>query len=172
VAVSVSSHQLSHADFVGTVEDAIRTSRARGCDLVLEVTETALLRDVEQTVAKLASLRQLGVRVALDDFGTGYSLMSALRSLPIAYLKIDARFVQRIGESEGDTGIVRAIIALGHNLGFQVVAEGIETAAQLAFLVAERCDVGQGSYLEGGLAGPSLTDWLRPTWSGRRNASA
>jgi EAL domain-containing protein (putative c-di-GMP-specific phosphodiesterase class I) len=132
--------------------------------LTVEVNEMTLMRNPGEIMEKLARLRQHGIRVTLDDFGTGYSSMSYLRNLPVDCLKIDACFVAGMGgpgnDHKNDHKIVRAIIALGHSLGLQVIAEGVETAEQLAVLEAEGCDLAQGRYLTPPLSATALAQHL------------
>ena len=112
--------------------------------LVLEITETALMLDPDASTRRLHQLRSCGVRVSIDDFGTGYSSLAYLKNLPADELKIDKSFVQNIDHSEKDRRLVESIIQLGHAMGLEVVAEGIETEEMRQALVAMGCDVGQG----------------------------
>ena len=116
--------------------------------LEIELTESAVMHDAEQFVAMLNELNDLGVQIAIDDFGTGYSSLSYLKRFPVDRLKVDRSFVQDIATDSDDATIVRTIIALGHNLGLKVVAEGVETEQQLQFLRENNCDELQG-YLYG-----------------------
>ena len=117
-----------------------------GDHLVLELTESGLMRDTANTMAVLQTLKKLGVQVAIDDFGTGYSSLSYLRRFPIDTLKIDQSFVQDIRAGQGDALLVSTIIAMGRSLNLQVVAEGIETTEQLVYLQSQQCVEGQGFY--------------------------
>ena len=150
VSVNVSSHQLYDGHFVSDVETSLRESGLPPSSLVLELTESSLLSDTSRVHHRLATLRELGVRVAIDDFGTGYSSLSYLRTFPIDFLKIDRSFVNELGGASNDQGraLVRSIISIGHNLNLLVIAEGIEQASQLEELLAAGCDFGQG-YLFG-----------------------
>ncbi len=148
LSVNVSSRQFHQADFV---DDVLGTLRAAGADprrLVLEVTETVFLGDLDATATRLHALRAHGVRVSLDDFGTGYSSLAYLRSLEIDEIKIDQSFVRRMLSDRGSDAIVRAVIALSASLGLRTVAEGVETAEQRAHLLELGCDLLQG-YLIG-----------------------
>ena len=116
-----------------------------GC-LILEITETALFQDVQRAAAALHTLKRRGVRLAIDDFGTGYSSLSYLRQFEVDILKIDREFVHNIANRSNDAALVNAIIAMAHNLGIQVVAEGVETTEQQQLLEAWDCDVLQGFY--------------------------
>ena len=125
------------------VRDAIAAAGIEPETLELEITESAAMSDVTLTVAVLASLRAVGVRLSIDDFGTGYSSLSYLRKFDIDAIKIDKSFVDDIGDANADA-ICDAIIRLGHSLGKKIIAEGVETRAQLEFLCSRRCEEAQG----------------------------
>jgi PAS domain S-box-containing protein len=144
VAVNVSSRQLRRADLPETVARALSEFDVPPTDLELEITESALLGDEPEILEILESLKRLGVRVALDDFGTGYSSLSHLARFPIDTLKIDRSFVREIGRESQSGAIIAAVVAMAHRLGLEVVAEGVETAEQEAFLRDEGCDALQG----------------------------
>jgi diguanylate cyclase (GGDEF)-like protein len=148
VAVNLSTLALHAGDVPARVEDLMRRWGIRAGDLTLEVTESALMEDPERALEILCRLREIGTRVSIDDFGTGYSSLAYLKALPVDELKIDKAFVMHLHEDERDAKIVRSTIELAHGLGLKVVAEGVETEAQLAALAAFGCDVGQG-YLFG-----------------------
>src|SRR5207237_6825959 len=114
--------------------------------LTLEITESVLLDDVDRTLATLAALKELGVRLAIDDFGTGYSSLGQLRHLPVDEIKIDRAFVDDVGHAPGASALARTVIALGATLGLRTVAEGVEHPAQVAALAAMGCDVAQGHH--------------------------
>ncbi len=116
--------------------------------LALELTESIVMRDVDQTVATLDALKRRGVRISIDDFGTGYSSLGYLKRFPIDVLKVDGTFTKGIAHNINDAAITRAIISMARNLRLEVVAEGVEDAAQVAFLQAEDCHLMQG-YLFG-----------------------
>ena len=116
--------------------------------LELEITEGVLVENFSRAASVLRGLKALGVRVALDDFGTGYSSLSYLQSFPLDRIKIDRTFISGLEKTEGSLAIVRAVIGLAHGLGLPVLAEGVETTAQLAILAREACDDAQG-YLIG-----------------------
>ena len=120
--------------------------------LELEITETALVRDKNRALATLRQLKNLGVRIAMDDFGTGYSSLSNLRAFPFDKIKIDGSFIRSVDSNEEAATIVRAVLGLGRGLGLPVLAEGVETTGELAFLAAELCLEGQGYLL--GRPGP------------------
>jgi EAL domain-containing protein (putative c-di-GMP-specific phosphodiesterase class I) len=126
----------------------------------LEITESAVMTDVESTITRLHELRSLGVRLAVDDFGTGYSSFSWLRQLPVDVLKIDKEFVEELGHREQSGFLVATIIDLAHNLGLRTVAEGIEGSAQLERLRDMRCDLGQGFHVGRPMAAEAVVDLL------------
>ncbi|WP_172116733.1 putative bifunctional diguanylate cyclase/phosphodiesterase [Halomonas hibernica] len=144
VAINVSARQLNQGDFVDTIKRVISQTGARADRLRLELTESMLQDNVGSTIVKMDALRLLGVRFSLDDFGTGYSSLSYLKRLPLDVLKIDKSFVDDIFADPGDAAIVRTIIALARSLDIDVVAEGVETAEQLEWLLDHGCVLFQG----------------------------
>ncbi|MET0660365.1 MAG: EAL domain-containing protein [Steroidobacteraceae bacterium] len=146
MSVNVSARQFRQEHFIQTIADILRTTGLDARYLEIELTESAVMHDAEQFIAMLAQLKQLGVSIAVDDFGTGYSSLSYLKRFPVDRLKVDRSFVLDIASDVDDAAIVRAIIALGHNLGLKVVAEGVETREQLEFLRTNQCDELQGYY--------------------------
>jgi diguanylate cyclase (GGDEF)-like protein len=155
--VNLSTRQIENADIVGDVCTALAESRLRPDRLQLEVTETAMLHDVEQAAAVLHSLKSIGVGIAIDDFGTGFSSLSYLRQLPIDMLKIAKPIVDVICESESDAAFVKGIVELGHVVGLRVVAEGVEQVEQYARLVEMGCDFVQGFYYASSLDRAEVT---------------
>jgi EAL domain-containing protein (putative c-di-GMP-specific phosphodiesterase class I) len=151
VAVNVSPRQLDTEGFAGTVKDALEESSLPAGLLCLELTETALMRDMDAVIQELRALRTLGVRLAMDDFGTGYSCLAYLRRFPLTALKIDRAFVAECDRSGSDLAIVRAVIDLAGALSLEVVAEGIERAGQLDTLIGLGCRRFQGYLLHGPL---------------------
>ncbi|QYJ15822.1 hypothetical protein Rxycam_01650 [Rubrobacter xylanophilus DSM 9941] len=146
VSVNVSARQLKTPDFAEEVERILHQARLEPCGLVLEVTESAAMDEPGEAAEVLRGLRELGVGLALDDFGTGYSSLSHLRRLPVSFLKIDRSFVEGLG-GEADSGVlVGGVIALSRELGFEPVAEGVETPGQLERLLELGCELGQGYY--------------------------
>ncbi|MFA7605660.1 MAG: EAL domain-containing protein [Rhodocyclaceae bacterium] len=148
VAINVSARQFRSVDFVDRVALALRHSEADPAGIKLELTESVVLENFDDSIAKMHALRGLGVGLAIDDFGTGYSSLTYLKRLPVDQIKIDASFVRDLPEDQNDAVIVRAIIAMAASLSLDVVAEGVETAEQLDFLRHEGCPVMQG-YLFG-----------------------
>ncbi|MDG4582807.1 MAG: EAL domain-containing protein [Candidatus Competibacter sp.] len=147
MAVNLSPRQFLRPGLVDLVATVLReTGLEAGC-LDLEITEGLLMRDVEGNIATLRQLKTMGVRLSIDDFGTGYSSLSYLKRFPIDQLKIDQSFVRDVVTDQDDTAIVLAVIAMAHSMQLEVVAEGVETKEQLAFLRANQCDVMQGYYL-------------------------
>ena len=146
IAVNTSALEFRARDFLKDMRAILEETRLEPRYLVLELTESVLMRDAESTDAVLHALAYLGVKLAVDDFGTGYSSLSYLSKFPIDTLKIDQSFINRMGSSPNDASIVRAMISLGKNLKQRVLAEGIETQEQNAFLLAQQCDEGQGDY--------------------------
>jgi diguanylate cyclase (GGDEF)-like protein/PAS domain S-box-containing protein len=145
IAVNVSSRQFHQADFVDQVKAVLAATGADPHRLKLEVTESLLLHDIEDVVARMVQLRAEGVSFALDDFGTGYSSLYYLKRLPLAQLKIDQSFVRDVLTDANDAAIARTVIALGQNLGLAVIAEGVETAGQRDFLMLHGCHAFQGN---------------------------
>ncbi|OYU33057.1 MAG: hypothetical protein CFE39_00420 [Comamonadaceae bacterium PBBC2] len=148
LAVNVSARQFRQQDFVSYVLDLIQYTGANPRRLKLELTESMLVKDVEDTIAKMTALKVEGIGFSLDDFGTGYSSLSYLKRLPLDQLKIDQSFVRDLMTDPNDAAIARTVIALGHSLGLNVIAEGVETAEQRRFLAEQGCDAYQG-YLFG-----------------------
>ncbi|MDR7376009.1 diguanylate cyclase (GGDEF)-like protein/PAS domain S-box-containing protein [Rhodoferax ferrireducens] len=146
VAVNVSAAQFSKANFASTVRTALDSTGANPSLLKLELTESMLMQDVEEVIAKMNEIKAYGVRLALDDFGTGYSSLSYLKRLPLSQLKIDKSFVRDLLTDSSDAIIARTIVALGHSLGLRVVAEGVENIGQHDFLADIGCDAYQGYY--------------------------
>ena len=146
VAVNISSLEFRHKDFLAAVRAILAETRLDPRYLELEVTESVLMQDVESTAAVLRALKSIGVLLAIDDFGTGYSSLNCLRQFPIDTLKIDQTFVRDSTTDPDAAAIVSAVISLARNLRLRVIAEGVETREQLAFLKARLCDEGQGHF--------------------------
>ena len=144
LSVNVSVHQFRQPDFVEHVQSALEHSGVRSQRLKLELTESTLVHDIEDIVAKMHAIRALGVGFSLDDFGTGYSSLNYLKRLPLDQLKIDQSFVRDVLTDASDASIARMVISLGKSLGFNVIAEGVETQGQREFLVNNDCHTFQG----------------------------
>jgi EAL domain-containing protein (putative c-di-GMP-specific phosphodiesterase class I) len=148
LAVNVSVRQFRQTEFVAEVRRVLRDSGARPSHLKLELTESMVLDNVEDTIDKMRELKLLGVSFSMDDFGTGYSSLQYLKQLPLDQIKIDQSFVRDIMSSSNDATIVQTIIAMGESMGLDVIAEGVETEVQREFLDRHRCHAFQG-YLFG-----------------------
>lgn len=161
MAVNLSTVQLHHAELPRMVNNLLQVYRLPARSLELEVTETGLMEDITTAAQHLLSLRRAGALIAIDDFGTGYSSLSYLKSLPLDKIKIDRSFVQDVLEDEDDATIVRAIIQLGKSLGMQVIAEGVETTEQEAYIIANGCNEGQGYLYSKPLPAREVTLYLK-----------
>ncbi|MDY7567712.1 EAL domain-containing protein [Pseudomonas sp. RTC3] len=161
VAINLSPKQFSDPDLVSSIASILKEERLPAPLLELELTEGLLLEATEDTRQQLDSLKSLGLTLAMDDFGTGYSSLSYLKKFPIDVIKIDRSFIRDIPDNQDDMEITSAVIAMAHNLKLTVVAEGVETAEQLAFLRRHRCDVGQGYLFDRPIPGLELIDKLR-----------
>lgn len=146
IAVNTSALEFRAPDFVDNIRATLAETGLKATCLELELTESVLMRDAEATNNMLHALAELGIKLTVDDFGTGYSSLSYLRRFPIDTLKIDQSFVQRVTSNPSDASLVSAVINMGKSLHQRVMAEGVETAEQHAFLLAEQCDEGQGYY--------------------------
>ena len=161
VAINLSPKQFSDPDLVASIATILAEEGLPADLLELELTEGLLLEATEDTRLQLDQLKSLGLTLAMDDFGTGYSSLSYLKKIPIDIIKIDRSFIHEIPDNQDDMEITSAVIAMAHNLKLKVVAEGIETAEQLAFLRRHRCDVGQGYLFDRPIPGSELMEKLR-----------
>ena len=161
MAVNVSASQFQQRDFVADVLAVINKTGVDPHGVKLEITESLMMTDIDQTIDKIAEIKARGVRFSLDDFGTGYSSLSSLKRLPLDQIKIDRSFVQDVLEDPDDAAVARTIIALAHTLGLGVIAEGVETEPQRAFLARHGCREFQG-YLFGR---PLPADALERAWA-------
>jgi EAL domain-containing protein (putative c-di-GMP-specific phosphodiesterase class I) len=148
VAINVSAVQIHAQDLVQLIQEVLVETGLSPERLEIEVTETALIRDPARAQVTLRQLKALGLRIAMDDFGTGYSSLSNLRAYPFDKIKIDGSFVRAVNSNDQTAAIVRSVLGLGRGLGLPVLAEGVETDAELSFLAAESCSAAQG-YLMG-----------------------
>jgi EAL domain-containing protein (putative c-di-GMP-specific phosphodiesterase class I) len=144
LAVNVSAMQFRQTDFVDRVHQALRHSAISPDRLKLELTESLILDNINDTIQKMNALRKIGTRFSMDDFGTGYSSLAYLTQLPLDQLKIDQSFIHNIGIKPADAVIVQTIVGMARNLGIEVIAEGVETEAQRAFLELHGCALCQG----------------------------
>jgi EAL domain-containing protein (putative c-di-GMP-specific phosphodiesterase class I) len=169
MAVNLSTRQFRQKDLADEISAALRDTGLAPGDLELELTESSIMDNLASAADVLADLEALGIRIAVDDFGTGYSSLSYLKSFPIHCLKIDRSFIRDIPGDDNDTAIVRTIIALAGSLGLTVVAEGVESDAQLAYLRANHCDQAQGYLFSRPLPPDECVNLMR---SGLRQAAA
>lgn len=161
VAINLSPKQFSDPDLVASIATILKEEQLPANLLELELTEGLLLEATEDTRQQLDQLKSFGLTLAMDDFGTGYSSLSYLKKFPIDIIKIDRSFIHEIPDNQDDMEITSAVIAMAHNLKLKVVAEGIETAEQLAFLRRHRCDVGQGYLFDRPIPGAELQEKLK-----------
>ncbi len=160
VSVNVSARQFRHKAFTETVRAVLRDTGLRPDLLELEVTESLIMEHAETTIDRLGELHAMGVRLSIDDFGTGYSSLSYLTRFPIHTLKIDRAFINNVTTDPAHSAIASAIILLAHNLNLRVVAEGVETEAQAAFLRSHRCDAMQGYLFSRPVSEPDMSSML------------
>lgn len=161
IAINVSPLQLRSADFLPWVLNKCGAWNSQGTMLDIELTESALLSEPGHVAEAMEALVGANVRFALDDFGMGYSSLDLLMRLPVSYLKIDRSFVARMLSSCKAGALVEAIVRMGHEIGLEIIAEGIETAEQLQRLWELRCEIGQGHYFCAAMGRERLPAWLR-----------
>lgn len=160
LTVNVSGLQLQHDRMVDDVREALEETGMEACDLVLEITESVLMREDDLLVERLRALKALGVRLAIDDFGTGYSSLGYLQRFPIDILKIDKAFIEEVGHEDIEPALVRAIIALGGSLQLQTIAEGVELQQQSRGLQELGCEMGQGYFFGKPVAASEIDSML------------
>ena len=160
MSVNLSARQLQHPDLVAQVEETLAACQLQAGHVVLELTESMLMKGIGETLAHLGALRERGVSIAIDDFGTGYSSLAYLKTLPISTLKIDRSFLLGLPSDERDVSIVRAILGLAYNMRLKVVAEGVETKEQAHFLQEHGCAQGQGYLFSRPLAAAAFAELL------------
>ena len=161
VAVNLSALQFHQKDLVEMVAQVLKETGLEAKYLELELTEGIVMSNAESTIDTLNSLKKMGVMLSIDDFGTGYSSLSYLKRFPIDKLKVDRSFIRDIGTNKDDATIATTIISMGHNLGVRVIAEGVETQEQLAFLKENRCDETQGYYVSRPLSAADFSDFIK-----------
>ncbi|WP_330217923.1 EAL domain-containing protein [Marinobacter similis] len=144
IAVNLSGRELDDEELVDHIREALESENVPADRLEVELTEEVFIQNIERNRDQLSRLQQLGVHLAIDDFGVGYSSLGYLRDFPVDVLKIDRSFINAVTKRHDDAVITRAVINLAHNLGMDVVAEGVETEEQLAFLKDNHCNVAQG----------------------------
>ncbi len=169
IAVNLPAQDLLNLELPDIIAGVLAAHEADAGQLVLEITESAIMEDHTRALQILTRLAEMGVRLSIDDFGTGYSSLSYLSKLPVSEIKIDQSFVRTMGENKQDAMIVRATIDLAHNLGLKVIAEGVENQETFAQLEALGCDAIQGYYITRGLAAAEFDSWMSTSsWSGRK----
>lgn len=161
LAINISHQQFHQPEFVDRVKEIVAQTGADATRLQFEITETILIKDTRDSVDRMSALKQIGIRFAIDDFGTGYSSLADLRQLPIDTLKIDRTFVRDIASDPNDAAIVRAILSMAKHIGLKVIAEGVETRAQLQFLREAECNYYQGYLGRPPLSGITFREELR-----------
>jgi diguanylate cyclase (GGDEF)-like protein len=160
VSVNLSSRQFKQAQLIETIDRILQDTNLDATYLELEITESLLVKNIEQAIAILKQLKQRGISIALDDFGTGYSSLSYLQKLPIDTLKIDRSFVTNIASNPDDAAISRSIVALAKSLQLKITAEGVETKAQFDYLQSQGCHEAQGYYFSQPLTSDRMRDFL------------
>lgn len=158
IAVNISACEFENEDLLEDIKDILKETGLAAHHLELEITETVLMKSVENAATVLNALRAMGIKISIDDFGTGYSSLSYLKHFPADSMKIDQTFIH---DMNNDDVIVNAIISIGRGLQYQVVAEGVETPKQLAFLQHSNCTVAQGFYLNRPMTAPEFTKFLK-----------
>lgn len=148
VGINVSSQQLQNSEIIQQIDNILEQTGLTPDTLKVEITESLLMENAQVAALLLKQLKERKIEICLDDFGTGYSSLSYLHRFPVDTLKIDRSFVNCIGQLEENLTIIQSIITLAHNLGMNVVAEGIETEEQLTYLQSLHCDFGQGYYFD------------------------
>ena len=161
IAVNISARQFRQANLFSIIERSLVRHGLDALRLEVELTESMVMQDPERTISLLSQMREAGLHLSLDDFGTGYSSLSYLRRFPLDVLKVDQSFVREVTSNEEAAAIAGAIITLAHSLNLGVVAEGVETADQLDFLIAQRCDVIQGFYFSQPLPADDFASFLK-----------
>ncbi|HKG14339.1 MAG TPA: EAL domain-containing protein, partial [Pyrinomonadaceae bacterium] len=160
ISVNLSSRQFSQADLIDQVSSVLRDTGLPSSNLKLEITESMVMENIDTAIQMLAQLRNLGVGLSIDDFGTGYSSLSYLHRFPIDTLKIDRSFVTQMTDNTENAEIVRTIVTLARSLGMNVIAEGVETGAQLMQLRDLGCDFGQGYLFSKAVGAPAALELL------------
>lgn len=161
LALNLSAHDLQHEQLPKLLAELLKRYPVSSEDFILEITESAIMLDAEHALKVLSALKAQGFKLSVDDFGTGYSSMAYLKKLPLSELKIDKTFVLNLADNLEDEVIVRSIIELGHNLGFNVVAEGLENALSFDKLAALRCDLVQGYWLSKPMPAEHFQQWMQ-----------
>jgi EAL domain-containing protein (putative c-di-GMP-specific phosphodiesterase class I) len=162
MSVNLSARQLQRPEIVDEVAVTLVETALEPSSLVLEITESVMMQDMDLSIQRLAELKQLGVRLAVDDFGTGYSSLNYIRRFPVDILKVDKSFIDGVNDGGEESALTAAIIELAGILKLRPVAEGIERADQLERLLTLKCDLGQGFYFARPLPLEGIEDLLTP----------
>jgi EAL domain-containing protein (putative c-di-GMP-specific phosphodiesterase class I) len=166
LSVNVSISQFMQSNYESSVQRQLEKSGIDAEKLMLEITESTFIHDVDDAISKINSLRSQGLRFSIDDFGTGYASLSYLRKLPVDELKIDQAFIKSVGTDLRDTHLVETIIDIAKSMGLQVVAEGVETESQRRALESMNCWAFQGNLIAAAMDRRSFHDWLRSWYAG------
>jgi EAL domain-containing protein (putative c-di-GMP-specific phosphodiesterase class I) len=161
MSVNISARQFIERDLIDRVRHALQETGLDPMYLELELTESLIMQDLQQAISKMKELQSMGISLSIDDFGTGYSSLAALKSFPIARLKIDQSFVRDLPDNENDKAIATAVISLGHKLNLKVIAEGVETEEQQTFLRENGCDEIQGHVFSRAVSAEEISLLLR-----------
>jgi EAL domain-containing protein (putative c-di-GMP-specific phosphodiesterase class I) len=172
ICVNVSARQFREKSLISQVVGALKDSGLDAKYLELELTESLIMQDVEQAVATMKELQGLGVQLSIDDFGTGYSSLSALKHFPVVRLKIDKSFIDGLPADENDKAVASAVISLGQKLNLRVIAEGVETDDQLAFLRDNNCDEMQGYHFSRPIPAQEIEELLKAVRDEREGSRA
>ena len=170
ISVNVSRRQMEESDFLDKVRQVLSKTEVDANNLRIEITESMIMHDSESMIVVLQELRKMGIRLYMDDFGTGHSSLSCLHQFPIDFLKIDQAFVRTMKSNREYASVIHAIISLAHNLGVEVVSEGIETPEQISQLISLECDYGQGYYFAKPLAKEDAKSFLMSDHTWQRSA--
>jgi len=160
VAVNLSARQFQNESVIKCIQDVLRDSGLDPALLELEITESSIMRDIDQAIAIMSKFKSIGVVLSIDDFGTGYSNLNYLRRFPVDILKIDQSFVRDIETTESAAAVARSIVAIGHSLHLKVIAEGVETMGQAKFLYENGCDEIQGYLIARPQPADKLQEWI------------
>jgi EAL domain-containing protein (putative c-di-GMP-specific phosphodiesterase class I) len=161
VAVNLSAYDLADDELLNYVNELLKSHNLSPSYLILEVTESAVMKDPKHAINILHRLKSAGIKLAIDDFGTGYSSLAQLKSMPVDELKIDKSFVLKLDQSPDDLVIVRSTIELGHNMGMAVIAEGVENQEAWDLLEANGCDMLQGYFISRPLPPLDFIEWYQ-----------
>ncbi len=167
ISINVSGRQISNSDLIPQIKKVIKQTGVKPSSIHLEITENTLIEGSEATIKKFEQLHELGIHLAIDDFGTGYSSLAYLQHFPVQTLKIDQSFIRGIGVKKSSLNVIKSMITLAHDLGLEIVAEGIETPSQLEELKKIGCDNGQGFMLSLPLSVDSAETFLREDYNKR-----